>query len=651
MKLVAWDTETHPSQPGLAAPPIVCGSIADESGCHLQTRIETLLWLTRSLADPSVHFVGTNIAYDFVCAAAAVPQLLPLIFAAYDADRVHDVGIREALIDIGKGELAERGSDDEMGIRYGATILAKRYLGLDLSEEKKNTNAWRKRYHELEHVPQEKWPWAARVYPLRDVAFPLAIFHKQTGGLNLHHECHETRAALALELMRVRGLRTNGERVALVRSRVETEDRKNLAVFQTHGILRDNGSCNKKVLAQFVTKAYGGDPPKTAKGGVATDRDTLAESGDPILERYAAAGKNNKYLTTYLPILEQGIDVPWNPQFNVLVATTRISSNAQQFPQKGGVRECFEPRPGMVFCSVDYGGLELRTMSERAWLELGFSKMAEALNSGTDTHLVVSASFQNLSYEQARLLYVAAELVAINYRNLGKTWNFSKGGGGGAAALVFSARAGKNGTTTAPDGTVYDGVRFCLMTGAAKHCGAELVEVRVQGKKRRVCLDCVTVAKTLDKGWLNTWTEQAQLFEKASKLFRQHKQLPVTIPVSNVVRGKCGYTQWLNTPFQGLGAAATKRAMYLVSREMYTDRSSPMWGSYLVLNVHDELISEVPLDKPESGDRMAYIMRETLKQYVPHLAKAVEAEPALCMTMNKNAKTLRDANGRLLISA
>lgn len=120
--------------------------------------------------------------------------------------------------------------------------------------------------------------------------------------------------------------------------------------------------------------------------------------------------------------------------------------------------------------------------------------------------------------------------------------------------------------------------------------------------------------------------------------------------MSKVRRGKCGYTQWLNTPFQGLGAAAAKRAMWLVCREMYTDRRSVLWGSRLVLNVHDELLAEMPeATAPEAGDRMALIMRETLKTFVPDLAKSVEADPALCRTMNKGAQMVRDARGRLQV--
>lgn len=664
MRLHSFDTETHLSQPGLAAPPIVCGSVGDDLGAHLLDLAESLNWLRERLANPDDHLVGCNIVYDLGCAAAADPALLPVIFNALDAGRIHDVGIREALIDIHRGTLIERG-EDEIGIRYGMRILVERYLPEEAAktqEDKKGPDAWRKRYADLENIPIEQWPWAARVYPLRDAAFPLAIYHAQEGGPNLVDEANQVRAAFALHLMSIWGLRSDPAAVAKLRERVEAADRKCQIDFQASGILRPDGTEDQKRKAEHVTAAYAGQPPQTPTGRVAGDRDTLAESGNPLLELYATAGKNDKYLSTYLPILEQGIAQPWNPQFNVLVATTRVSSNAQQFPQNGGVRECWTARTralhqaliDYVYCSVDYGGLELRTMSQRALWQVGYSLMAEALNGGRDCHVIAAASFNASTYDQTLALYKVGDDLAKAFRDLGKVWNFGKGGGAGPAAMVYAARKGAKGeTTTGPDGHVYVGVRFCILTkqaGANGICGEYRVTAKVQGVDRRICQRCLNVARQLDDGWLRAWPEQKALFELASKLSEGNSALESSIKMSNVTRGRCGYTQWLNDPFQKLGAVATKRAMWLASREMHTRPESPMWGSHLVLNVHDELIAEMPEDRaPEAGDRLAFIMRETLKHFVPDLARSVEAEPALSRTMSKGAKTIRDDAGRLQV--
>jgi hypothetical protein len=655
-RVSAFDFETHCAQPGLAAPPVVIGSVANSRGAFLLSKEQAITWLRKHLLDPLAHIVGCNLAFDLVCAAVEAEDLLPLIFKALDEDRIHDVAIREALIDIARGDLVERG-EEGIGIRYGMTLLGERYFGEDLRAEKKSPDAWRKRYALLEGIPIEQWPWAARVYPMRDVALPIRIFERQEGQPNLHDEGNQVRAAFALALMSVWGIRSNIGAVTALRARVEAEDQKNTAEFQRAGILRANGTEDRKRLAQLITEAYDGDPPMTAPtkrfpgGQVCSDRDALCESGSELLERYGRAGKNDKYLTTYLRILESGLRQPWNPQFNVLVATTRVSSDAQQFPQEGGVRECWEARIGFVYCSVDYGGLELRTMSQRALWVVGFSKMAEVMNAGMDPHLIAAASFMSISYEEAVRRYKAKDPLVKIFRDLGKIWNFGKGGGMGPFAMTYNARKGTKGeTTTGPDGRVYIGARFCILAGVATRCGEHKTKGKVQGKEKRVCTKCLDVAKNLDAGWLRAWPEQKALFDRASKLTSGSRRVEVEIPVSRVVRGKCGYTQWLNTPFQGLGAVAAKRAMWLVCKEMYLDRASPLFGSRLVLNVHDELIAELTESRaPEAGDRMAKIMRDALIVVVPDLAKSVEAEPALSRTMSKKAATVRDAAGRLQV--
>lgn len=654
MRLAAFDFETHLAQPGLPAPPIVCGSVANGTGAHLLTKREAMTWITKALRDSTQHVVGTNIVYDLGCAVAEDSTLVPWVFRAIDEGRVHDIGIREALIDIAKGDLIDK-SEDGIGIRYGMRILAQRYLNLDLRAEKQN--GWRKKYAQIEHLHVSEYPWEARRYPLRDVALPLEIFRLQEGGPNLHHETHEMRAAWALHLMVMWGLRANAQRVADLRARVEAADLAATIKFREHGIIRADGTENKKRLAELVTAAYGGNPPKTApsakfpQGQVATDRDTLAESGDAVLEQYASAGKNDKYLTTYLPILDKAVRTPWNPQFNVLVATTRVSSDAQQFPQVGGVRECFEARAGYVFCSVDYPGLELRTMSQRAIDVVGYSKMADAMRKGLDPHLIAAGSFANLDYDEAKRRYKALDKLLKAFRDLGKIWNFGKGGGMGPGAMAYNARRGTKGETTkAPDGRVYVGSRFCLLVGRTQVCGSHRTAIRVQGKERRVCTACLDVAKELDAGWLRAWPEQAQLFQLANRLSKASRYIVAEIPRTGVKRGKCGYTQFLNTPFQGLGAVATKRAMWRISHEMYCAPASPLFGSRLVLQVHDELIAELLETRAsEAGDRMATIMREELDAMVPDLAGCSEVEPALSRSLSKSAQTVRDATGKLKI--
>ncbi|NRD67102.1 DNA polymerase I, partial [Corallococcus exiguus] len=96
-----------------------------------------------------------------------------------------------------------------------------------------------------------------------------------------------------------------------------------------------------------------------------------------------------------------------------------------------------------------------------------------------------------------------------------------------------------------------------------------------------------------------------------------------------------------------------KLATWRAAREMYTARRSPLWGSRLVLMVHDELVAELRADCPnrlhDAAERMAHLMRQAMCETTPDLADAIEAEPALSRVLSKDAATVRDAAGRLLV--
>ncbi|WP_370640451.1 DNA polymerase, partial [Myxococcus sp. XM-1-1-1] len=283
------------------------------------------------------------------------------------------------------------------------------------------------------------------------------------------------------------------------------------------------------------------------------------------MEELGKAGKVDKYRSTYLGKLEAGTTAPLTPRFNVLVSTTRVSSDYQQLPQRGGVRECHKARPGYVFCSVDYAGLELRTMAQRAIWDVGYSRMAEALLAKEDVHTSAAATFLGERYEALLPRVKAKEPTATSFRSLAKIFNFGKGGGLGAGGMAYHARA-------------KDGVRFCLLAKVADACGVERVPVRVQGKVKMVCAACVEVSRHYGNRWLDAWPEQRALFGRASALTRNGQLVDVTIPGANILRGGCGYTQWLNTPFQGLGAVGAKLATWRVKSRIVCSCSEGVRG-------------------------------------------------------------------------
>ena len=179
---ISFDTETHLIQPGLAAPPLVCGSIAIYAGNQFAGELldrEGALQAFRDLIeDESRIITGANIAFDMlVCAvewAKRGVDLMPAIFRAYEQERVYDVLIGEALHAIAEGHLNKdprTGGDirdpitGETKNRYSLAISVD--LTLDRRDAKVN-DEWRTRYYELRDIPIELWPKSARDYPIDD---------------------------------------------------------------------------------------------------------------------------------------------------------------------------------------------------------------------------------------------------------------------------------------------------------------------------------------------------------------------------------------------------------------------------------------------------------------------------------------------------
>jgi hypothetical protein len=92
-----------------------------------------------------------------------------------------------------------------------------------------------------------------------------------------------------------------------------------------------------------------------------------------------------------------------------------------------------------------------------------------------------------------------------------------------------------------------------------------------------------------------------------------------------------------NHSFQSLAGFGAKHALWLVSRECYVDRSSPLYGSRPVVFAHDEVITEIPENVAhEAAYRQAEIQIAAMREFVPDVH--VAAEPALMRRWFKEAE-------------
>jgi DNA polymerase-1 len=102
-----------------------------------------------------------------------------------------------------------------------------------------------------------------------------------------------------------------------------------------------------------------------------------------------------------------------------------------------------------------------------------------------------------------------------------------------------------------------------------------------------------------------------------------------------------------NTLFQGLAADLAKDAGYRVSRACYAEPGPPLYGSYVVNFIHDELLLELPEERAsDAAIEAARIMRDVGAQWCPDVKP--DAQPALMRRWHKEAETKKDATGRLI---
>ena len=616
LQYIAIDTETYLIQKGLIAPPMVCltaATGAPTSG-SLYTGSPALDYVERLLLSPISILVGANIAYDMAVIAVERPSLLPLIFKAYEEGRIKDVQIREKLVYLAKGWLSFSPMEKRKP-SFSLASLVRRRLGIDIAESK-GEDSWRLRYSELDGVPVDQWPQEAKDYAINDAIYTLEVFPQDPltlGGSvvvdknnNVTNEDEQTRAAWALHLMTVWGMVTDPDKVAALRAELEPRVAQLEQTLLEAGLLREKGgkkSKNLTALRERVSAAYDGEPPLTDKGSVSTAKDTLVNSGDPLLIELGSDTAASKLLSTYVPVLEEGIV---NPSYSVLLETGRTSSyrpNIQNVPRAGGVRSCYTPRPNMVYVAVDYSTLELCCLAQVCIDMLGYSRMGEAINSGLDLHLVVAAQLLGIPYEEA--LERKGEKEVKEARQLSKICNFGFSGGMGSNAFI----------------------------SYAKGYGTDITE---------------TKAKELKDTFLSSWEEMGEYFQRVSSKLNYSETCTVTQLRSNRVRGATRYAAACNGYFQGLASEGNKLALFRTSQECYTVPSSPLWGCRPVAFIHDEIILEAPIDSfSAAASRLQEIMVESMEVYVPDVKITTEA--VAMASWEKGAEPVYNDKGELQI--
>lgn len=625
MRVVAFDFETHKIKQGCVTPRPVCLAWNDGTREALLDRFAAHAWLRAQLLDPDVVLVGHNIAYDLGVAAAEWPGLVDLIFSAYEAGRIVCTEVRQALIDVAYGEGKFRRTRGV--VRKANTSLAElvwHHKGVVLPK----ADTWQLRYGQLDGIPIANWPPDAVSYPLRDARETYDIFQLQCALLAsvtsvwarhrvtpLHDEAHQNRAAWALHLTACWGMRTDDVMVTRLDSALQAEHLVAEAHLIKVGLHRADGSCDTKRLRAMVDAAYRArgaevpmSPPSKSfpNGQIKISGEVLEATADPDLLVKASVAECENIRRNWLDTLRLGAKLPICARYRPVLETGRVSCakpNMMNPPRGGGVRECFVPRVGYLYAFADYDTLELRTLAQECLELVGWSALADALNNGADPHLGLAAALLGITEADAVARMAAGDKQVEEWRQLSKVANFGFPGGMVAATFVEYA-AGY-------------GMAVPLATAMRLHAG-----------------------------WHQRWPEMRHYFNIIKGML-QGKRGTIVQSMSLRVRGDVGFCAAANSRFQGRAADGAKEALWRVAVECYTGRRtdgkpgvSPLYGSRMVVFMHDELGLEVPeAGSSAAAVRLGEVMVESMTVWVPRVT--IKAGPVLMRRWLKGAKPVK----------
>lgn len=627
--LVSIDTESELIAPGLQAPPLVCLQWETaETSAIVHARLERIgcrntvsyfLW-----PDKDWIVTGHHVAFDMAVIGAHFPELIPMIFDAYEMGRIRCSLIREQLLDIAEGTRKKL---------YGLEDVANRYPGVPGKNAK---DTWRLRFAELANVPVDQWPVEARDYALGDVHTQRAVYLRQNDrGARFApdvfvDECRQSAAAFWLYLASCWGVHTDPKAVDAYynseRARLENVKGELIAA----GLVKPDGVRNMKAAQALMIEACrdADIPCPMTDGGVKGNptpqlsEDAINLTGNELLAHFQQYGAS-KTLLSRIERLRYGAQYPIQPRFTTLQGTGRTSCSTgdskpgstglpssygyqvQNTKRGVGEKECFIPRPGCWFLSNDYTGHELRTWAFACFKILGFSRLMEVLNSGKDPHADLAGSMGGTDYETTMAILHGSQgperaaYYKDKLRQTAKIANFGFPGGMGPKRMVIQARTEYNVPLTLDEAT------------------------------------------NLRDAWRENWPEALAYFQFVNQVLAGGDTATVQHLLSGRYRGGISYCEICNSFFQGLAADISKEAGFHIARACYVaEKRSPLYGCRTWNFVHDEFLLEVPADPYRAtlaGREVERIMVETAARWMPELAPAIEAKPTLMLRWSKKA--------------
>lgn len=335
-------------------------------------------------------------------------------------------------------------------------------------------------------------------------------------------------------------------------------------------------------LGELIYDHYGLTLPthlriKQTQNGKTVSKDALDvmvhELGDqapPVLQSIVKWRKAEKFIGTYLDrFLEDADRNDHNAirtTFNQHVTDTgRLSSNGpnlQNIPSRGEegkqARSMFIARPGHVLVVADYSMMELRMLAHYSQ----DPNLLSAFIEGKDLHILTGAQQAGMSYEELSAQVEAGDSEAKKLRSIGKTSNFG---------LTYGMGAKK--------------YQLLLLT----QNGVEVTE-----KESQRLIDTYNKTFAGAAEWKKRVVQYSQKLGYVQTMLGRKRRLPGLYSNDRyeVMRSE---RMGINAIIQGSCSDVISQAMPAIQQAL-----SAING-YILLQVHDELVCEVPEEYADTG--------------------------------------------------
>lgn len=320
-----------------------------------------------------------------------------------------------------------------------------------------------------------------------------------------------------------------------------------------------------KQLGKLLFEDMGLPVIKKTKTGYSTDSSVLEklrgkhEIIDSIIEYRHLAKLKSTYADAFLPLLDEEGRIRSTLKQTV-TATGRISSaepNLQNIPVRTEIgreiRKMFVAKEGHLLVGADYSQIELRVLAHMA----ADKTMQDAFINNDDIHTITATQVFN----------VPDFLVTDDMRSRAKTVNF---------------------------GIIYGQSEFSLAG-----------ELKISRKEAKEYIESYFNHYSGVKNYMDTTIENAKASGYVTTIFGRRRYIP-ELQAKNFNLRSFGERAAMNAPIQGTAADIIKIAMVKV----YDALREKCPEAKLILQVHDELICEVPEDKAEIA---AQILKEEME--------------------------------------